>query len=112
LPRLRNSRIRLVAALAIGVAITMLLVKFFTAEVSYVDDPTVELVVRRRPSFNNELVVNDERDLSGVHVVLRDENAFVGEAVYRAVTSTGWVVGCFGAIAATAYLVATRDRRI
>lgn len=69
--------------------------RFFTATVTYSDDPTHQWVLRSSPGWNNDL-----RDLSGPYTVLRsDENGMLGQGWYDAYVSYGWLICALVAIA-------------
>ena len=72
------------------IVITLLFIKVYTAQVTYHDDPTVYLVLKRAPSLDNYVVDKDCPDKS--RVIIMDENDYVGSTIYSHVVSWGWIV--------------------
>ena len=88
------SRFRAVVVAAAALSVAMIALKLFTTEVRFADDPTVQLALRGRPSLASKILVHDDRESRTLHVILSDENAFVGQSIYRMITSFGWLIGC------------------
>jgi hypothetical protein len=101
-------KVALLAAMALSAL--MILTKLFTTVVWLADDPTVLLALRSRPALTNELLIRDEAELRGHHVLITDENGFVGEGVYAVVIGGGWQVGCAVLVGGAAVLIARRVR--
>ena len=74
------------------VSLIFITIKLFTAVVHLRDEPTVFLVFRVAPSFTTDLILipvdpfEDER----LHVLLLDENGFIGQNIYYLITRYLW----------------------
>lgn len=83
-----------IGGIVLGVlAIAALATKLFTYEFFLKDDPASGIALRPQPGF----VSHQELQKSGSspdHVLVRDENGFAGETMYRALVNWGWVVFC------------------
>lgn len=73
--------------------VMVLLLKLFTIEVGYVDDPTVALAVRIHPGWSNTLPVSDPAGLDDLYVLFSDESDYIGSEVYRALVSVPVWIG-------------------
>lgn len=80
--------------IAICTYLLFILVKLFTAEVRYVDDPTVSLVVRSIPSLSNYLIVKETNETEGMYFLLSDEGDYIGSDLYAVLISMDWLVSC------------------
>jgi hypothetical protein len=98
------------AALLAAMALSglMVLTKLFTTVAWLADEPTVMLALRAAPSLSNELTVRDEAELRDLTILVTDENRFVGQGAYEAVTGGGWLVAFVVIAAGGAYLLVTR----
>lgn len=63
--------------------------RLFTAEVMPPDDPTVQLILRARPSLETRVVGQVP---PGARVLAADENGFVGQGLWRWMVGAGWIV--------------------
>lgn len=92
------TRARLSAlALSTGLlACSALLLKLFTLEFYFADDPTSGVALRSTPGFGNRQLVNDSRMLKG-RILVEDENGFLGEGLYRGVVGWAWLPLAVGA---------------
>jgi uncharacterized membrane protein YciS (DUF1049 family) len=77
-------------------AVLLTLVKFFTVEIRYKDDPTVQLVASYTPSANNKITVVDDKQYSIAFRILVDENGYIGSALYAFICAGGWLLGWVG----------------
>jgi hypothetical protein len=80
-------------ALQLGLLVVSLVAvatKLFTFEASLRDDPTVSLVLRSRPSLDNQYILDDSSQLAGAWVVAEDENELLGSGLYHWVVKVGW----------------------
>lgn len=80
-------------AIRVGLLVVSLLAlatKLFTFEAVLRDDPTVSLVLRPRPSLENQQLLEDSSHLAGALVLAEDENAFWGSGLYSWLVSVGW----------------------
>ena len=108
---LSASRVNVALLAAMALSALMILTKLFTTVVWLADDPTVLLALRSRPALTNVLRIRDESELRGYHVLITDENGFVGEGAYHLVTRGGWLVGCAVLVAGAGYLATRRAIR-
>lgn len=67
-----------------------LLIKLFTAEVLFFDDPTSIFVLRLFPSLNNNITMLPHSDMSGYFILFSDENGFIGDGVYYFIVKYLW----------------------
>ena len=82
----------------LGIEIVLLWVKFFTAIITYSDDPTTSLVVRKIPALTNQLQLTS-MGVNDYLIILSDENELIGESLYYFMTSTlWWLVALIGII--------------
>ena len=73
-----------IASLAVGL-------KLFTYEFFFSDDPMWGVALRATPGLDSARQVG-EHDPVPDHILIADENGFVGQGVYRLVVRGGWVV--------------------
>jgi hypothetical protein len=74
----------------LGVSLLAAGIKLFTFEAILKDDPTVSLVLRPTPSFENRHFLDDSSQLAGALVLAEDENSFLGSGLYDWLVSVGW----------------------
>jgi len=84
--RLRNLLLTSLVVLS-ALAVT---IKLFTVELTYPDDPSIALAVRGEPALNNRLTLDGKQRFSDFHTLLIDENAYLGQTLYRGITAWGW----------------------
>lgn len=84
-------RNRLLTALVVISALCVT-IKLFTVELTYPDDPSIALAVRGEPALDNRTTLTDEQQFSDFHTLLIDENAYIGQTLYRGITAWGWWV--------------------
>lgn len=72
------------------IVIFFVLLKFFTAEILFADDPTSLLVFRSTPSFDNSITMEPNDSLEGYYLLVSDENGFVGEGLYFLIVQYLW----------------------
>ena len=70
-------------------AVFIILIKLFTAEVVFDDDATILLVVRSTPSLSNSYATIENTDIIATFV--SDENSYVGQGLYHALTAWLWL---------------------
>ncbi len=80
---------RITAALLIFVSILFVLVKLFTVELTYQDEPSIALAVRSAPAFSNDIQLDASQEFSDFAVLFMDENGYPGMRLYRWIT--GWL---------------------
>ena len=83
-------------AIVFVLAVLLTLIKFFTVEMRYKDDPTVQLVARLTPSTNNKITVVDEKEFGIAFRILADENSWIGSGLYAFICAGGWMLGWVG----------------
>ncbi|MBL8150371.1 MAG: hypothetical protein JNN15_10645 [Blastocatellia bacterium] len=85
------------------VCVVSFLVKLFTVEAHYSDDPTVSLLIRSSPSLDNYLIIKKELPTNIVYVLVSDENDYIGSSLYWLVVSFGWIVSFLALVAFLLY---------
>ena len=70
-----------------AVAFIATLIKLFTSIITLPDDASILLVIRFPPSFDNFIVTSD---LSGMIVLILDENELLGRSFYELITDYIW----------------------
>lgn len=68
----------------------LIFVKFFTAEISFQDDPTTGIILKCIPSWNNYVLIT-EYPIKYYFLIGPDES-YVGEEIYSFIVSIGWLV--------------------
>jgi hypothetical protein len=99
-----------VKALSLGLVVVSLLavvLKLFTYEYFFADDPTCGVALRAQPGLDNRRQFQSDDDLGGDVILVSDENDFPGGGAYRFIVSGGWL-GL--AVLTSGVLVATRRR--
>jgi len=71
------------------------LLKLFTYEFFYPDDPTSGIALRFSPALASQQTLVETPSGSDL-ILVQDENSFVGEAVYRGLVNWGWIVLLIG----------------
>lgn len=84
---LRNHRVKYAFTFFV---LFFLVLKLFTAEIIFSDDPTSILVLRLFPSLDNSITMISPINLEGYYVLLFDENGFVGEVLYHFIIKYLW----------------------
>lgn len=72
---------KILSALLLAIAVTLLVLKTMTAVVLFSDDPTNLLVVKAMPSWSNRL--QDAEPSQYWIQLLSDENGFIGFTLYQ-----------------------------
>ncbi len=65
--------------------------KFYTAVVSHVDDPTLALIIKHSPSMSNSYKLTHEQQFIDYIIIVIDENEFIGEELYDLLTGWLWI---------------------
>lgn len=107
----RAEKTRGASVIAIGICALAggaLLLKLFTFEFYFADDPTSGVALRMVPRLENRQRVSDSKLLKG-RILVEDENGFLGEGLYRGVVGWAWLplVLCAG----LAIFVSRKTRR-
>ncbi len=74
-------------------AVLLTAIKFFTVEIRYTDDPTVQLVARSIPSNDNKILIKDEKEDHIAFRILADEGSYLGSGIYAFICTGGWLAG-------------------
>lgn len=85
--------------------IILSIVKFFTAKVGLLGDPTVQLVVKAKPTISNSFMMTGEENQAnrekykgewysqGQYIAITgDEGGFSGESLYDLLIYTWWIL--------------------
>lgn len=84
---LRNHRVKIFFIIFVFIFLAF---KLFTTEVRLTDDPASILVLRSFPSLENSIILLNPENLKDYHVLIFDENGFVGQEVYHFITRYLW----------------------
>lgn len=94
------------------VSCIFLFLKFFTIQVSYLDEPTVGIIVKsfiltedwqKLSAHSNSYKLNGDDDMSNYITLIRDENGYIGEEIYAMIVTWLWFV--FPLVAAISMMI-------
>ena len=99
------NKVRKLKALLI-IFLMLTIIKFFTAKVGLLSDPTVQLVIKSNPTFSNSFIMKGEDNKTNrdkykgtwyyegkYKVITGDESGFKGESVYNLLIFAWWISG-------------------
>lgn len=79
-----------IIAVLLFASVLLVLVKLFTVELRYQDDPSVALAVRGTPDNSNTVTLSSGQQFSDYMVLLVDENGYPGMGAYKIITAWLW----------------------
>ena len=86
-------RLSLFSGVVFGIlSIGCVLLKFYTTEIRFEEDPTVMIVLKDSPSLINRQIISGWQSVEGMTILIRDENGYIGMSVYAAIVSWVWMV--------------------
>ncbi|MGD8914813.1 MAG: hypothetical protein PVI97_13420 [Candidatus Thiodiazotropha sp.] len=72
------------------VTMIAVMIKLFTYEFYLEDDPTTGIALRDYPALvSRQILVETLSDSD--YILIQDENSFIGEGLYRALITWGWI---------------------
>ncbi|RKZ40234.1 MAG: hypothetical protein DRQ49_09005 [Gammaproteobacteria bacterium] len=74
------------------VSVLCILIKLYTTEVMFNDDPTIMLIIKDKPSLENRRIITWDSSIKEAIVLIYDENGYIGQSVYVAIVSWVWIV--------------------
>jgi len=84
-------RLSLFFALTV-VSVFCILIKLYTTEVMFNDDPTIMVIIKDKPSLENRRIITWDSSIKEAIVLISDENGYIGQSVYVAIVSWAWIV--------------------
>ncbi len=84
-------RLSLFFALTV-VSVLCILIKLYTTEVMFNDDPTIMVIIKDKPSLENRRIITWDSSIKEAIVLISDENGYIGQSVYVAIVSWAWIV--------------------
>lgn len=82
----------IINSILLALSVFSILVKLFTVEIWFPDDPTVELIIRSKPSLTSRMIVENRAEYPKPYKrILVDENGFIGENIYYFNVKVGWI---------------------
>jgi len=83
---------RALRALLVALAVFAVAAKLFTYEFYLTDDTTSGVALRATPSLESRMLLRNTSSSGTDWILLRDENGFLGQGVYRFTVQAGWIL--------------------